>query len=91
MAPMTRHAAARRVQRRIPELVIDWLERYGAEECQCGATVRFFDKAARKRLASEVGTESLRHMAKYLSTYLVEGTNGEVVTLGYRDKRIRHA
>jgi len=87
---LSRHARVRRQQRRIPELVMSWLSAYGAEKKQHGATLLHFDKSARRRLMAEVGPEIVSQCSKYLNAYLVVGTNGTVVTVGYLEKRIQH-
>lgn len=87
----TRHAAARRQQRAIPPLIVQWLLEFGAEEKSHGALVRYFDRSSTRRLAREVGAQVVDRLSCYLQAYLVEGTDGQVITVGYRHERIRRA
>jgi len=85
---LSRHAQARCQQRSIPPLIRHWLLEYGSEAKAHGATKRFFDKAARKRLAADVGPEVLDRMGDLLNMYLVEGDH-VIVTAGIRTHRIK--
>lgn len=85
---LTAHAAARCQQRSIPPLIREWLMDYGAEVKAHGATKRFFDKAARRRLAASVGAEVVDRMGNLLNHYLVQ-TDAVVVTAGIRNHRVR--
>jgi hypothetical protein len=87
MATMTKHAADRQRQRAIPPLVIDWLEQFGAVEHQACAELLYFDRRALKRLSSYTG--GLSDQFEVLrNAYLVRGTNGHIMTVGYRTRRI---
>ncbi len=86
---LTRHAALRAQQRRVPQAIIDWLFEFGSVESQNGSELLHFDKKARHRLACAVGSPIVVRLGKLLDTYAVV-SGGEVVTLGYRFKRIRH-
>lgn len=82
------HAQTRCQQRGIPPLIREWLQLYGAEVQTHGATKRYFDRAARKRLAAEVGHQVVDRLGPLLNTYLVETTD-VVVTAGVRTKRLK--
>lgn len=82
------HAKTRSQQRGIPPLIQEWLQVYGAEVQTHGATKRYFDRAARKRLAAEVGHQVIDRLGPLLNTYLVETTE-VVVTVGVRTKRLK--
>lgn len=84
----TKHADIRMQQRGIPPLVLDWLLKYGQEaHDHHGAIIRYFDKRSIRRLRRDVGNKPVGRLADYLNAYLVE-SNGSVVTVGHRFKRI---
>ena len=85
---LTAHAEVRCQQRSIPPLVREWLMDYGSEVKTHGATKRFFDKPARRRLAASVGAEVVDRMGDLLNHYLVE-TGTVIVTAGIRNRRVR--
>ncbi len=88
---MTRHASVRRQQRGIPPIIVRWLQEFGALEYAHDARKRFFDKAARKRLASELGSEIVDRLGDLMNCYIVEDLDGRVITVGHRQQRIhRH-
>lgn len=86
---LTEHARARMQQRAIPPAVVEALLAYGREEHDHrGATIVFFNKAARRRLERE---RLDRILDRHLDAYAVVAETGEVITVGHRDKRIhRH-
>lgn len=88
MTVLTCHAHARMQQRGVPPLIVEWLLEYGASEVSHGAVRRYFDKRARKQLASIVGHQVVDRLGDLLNLYVVEG-NGRVVTAGHRTKRFR--
>lgn len=83
------HCLVRTQQRAIPPLMIEWLLDYGAEvPATQGATLRFFDKHARRNLERRVGREPVRRFQDKMRCYLVEG-DGWVITTGYLRGRVR--
>lgn len=90
--PMTRHASTRAQQRGLPPLIVDWLDTYGARaQDRGGAEVLYFDKASRRNLERDVGSQVVDRLRPLLDAYLVMGDDGTVITLGWRFKRIpRH-
>lgn len=86
---ITRHAARRMRGRAIPQAAIELLFRFGASLMQGGAEVLFFDRAARRRLAEEGGPALLRAAERWLDAYLVLGDDGDLVTVGWRTRRLR--
>lgn len=86
---LTRHSVVRAQQRRVPQAIIDWLFQFGSVEPQDGSELLHFDKRARHRLARAIGEPVVARLGKLLDTYAVV-SGGEVITLGYRYKRIRH-
>ena len=89
--PLSQHAQCRMQQRAIPPCLIDWLFQFGAEaHDHHGAQIRYFDRASKRRLAEAVPAQQLaRFDQKLKNAYLVEATDGTVITMGYRDKRVR--
>lgn len=85
---LTEHAKVRCQQRSIPPLICEWLVDFGSEVRADGATKRFFDRAARRRLAASVGAEVVDRMGDLLNHYLVEA-GPVVITAGVRTRRIR--
>jgi hypothetical protein len=86
---MTRHASKRQQQRGIPPLVVDWLLDYGHAERVGGAWHRSFDRDARRELARVVGDRVVQMLSPLLDCYLIEGDNGQIITVGHRCTRIR--
>ena len=72
----TRHAAQRMRARAIPEAAVELL-------------FRFFDHAARRRVADALGDEGVRGVEHWLDAYLVLGCDGALVTAGWRTRRLR--
>lgn len=83
---MTKHAQARGKQRGIPPICVDLLLMYGqSEPAGDGASIRFFDKAARRRVASYTGG-LIRD--DFFNTYLIVSCDQKIVTVGHRLVRI---
>ncbi len=90
MPELTQHAEARMQQRGVQMATLDWLLDYGAKtHDHHGATVVYFDKKAKSRLLKASGPEQLRVMEKQLNAYAVVASDGAVVTVGRRHRRIR--
>lgn len=89
---MTRHATARAQQRGLPPLIVDWLDTYGARaQDRRGAAILYFDKASRRNLERDVGSQVVDRLRPLLDAYLVMADDGTVITLGWRFKRLpRH-
>lgn len=82
----TEHARARMQQRGISAAAIDMLLSYGrTSHDHHGGEIVFFDKAARARLAKQDPAA-----ARLARAYAVLGSDGMVVTVGHRYRRIRH-
>ena len=86
------HARARMQQRGIKPDLLQLLAAYGAKEHDHrGSELRYFNKAARRRLRNAEGPEVYRAIESKLDVYAVIARDGCVVTVGHRDKRIaRH-
>ena len=87
---MTKHATARKQQRCIPPLIMEWLTSYGTtSHDHHGAEIRYFDKRSRKALAKAVGEEVVSRLSGLLDTYAVVAGSGAVITVGHRIKRVK--
>lgn len=87
---ITPHARTRAQQRGLPPLVMHWLDDFGREiHVAGGATIRHFDKRARRRLERFVGREPVRRMHERLDACAVYGSDGVLITTGHRYQRIR--
>lgn len=87
---LTHHASIRCQQRGIPPLICDWLQRYGAESKTAGGGVkRFFDSAAKRRIAQEVGAQVVDRMGALMNLYLVEAPDERIITAGVRTRRFK--
>jgi hypothetical protein len=86
---LTKHAAMRMQQRHLPPLIVDLLQHYGQVRHKRGASILYFDQKGHTRARQEL-QEALARFDKLRDAYLVEAKDsGEVVTLGYRDERIK--
>jgi len=86
---MTHHAQARTQQRGIPHFAIESLLDFGREaHDHRGAQVLFFDHHARKQLKREIGPDSFKRIEAHLGAYAVIGSDGAIVTVGHRTRRI---
>ena len=83
----TRHAHTRASQRGIPPLLVDWLLEFGSRRPVSGAEIFYFDKQSRERLRRYAGRQALSKLDQLLNVYAVV-TDGRIVTLGRRTKRI---
>jgi hypothetical protein len=83
------HAQQRMQQRGITLEVVDYLLAYGrVSHDHHGGCVVWLDKRSRARLGVEEGRQVLRRMDKLLNAYVVTDTDGTVVTVGHRYRRI---
>jgi hypothetical protein len=85
---LSQHASARCQQRGIPPLIREWLQEFGSEVVSHGATKRYFDHRAKKRLAAAVGAQVVDRLGGLLNVYLVEGQE-QIITAGHRTRRIK--
>lgn len=89
MHKLTQHAQERMQQRGISDEVLECLMECGSKSHgHYGATIIFFDKSARRRLARNKGAGQYRRLESRLNAYAVLGEDGEIVTVGHRTKRI---
>jgi len=85
---LSHHARVRCQQRGIPPLIQQWLQDFGSEVVSHGATKRYFDHRAKKRLAAAVGAQVVDRLGSLLNIYIVEGDD-RVITAGHRTHRIK--
>lgn len=92
MDNLSRHASVRSQQRGIPPPVIETLLDYGREtHDHRGGRILYFDHQARRHLRRQLGDAQYRQMERHLGTYAVLAVDGEVLTVGHRQRRInRH-
>ena len=90
MPSASTHARVRMQQRGIGESILERLIEFGeTRHDHRGSEILFFNKAARRRLASRLGATALKSMERQLNAYAVVATDGTVTTVGHRYKRIR--
>ena len=81
----TKHSSARSQQRGVPPLIKDWLLAYGEENYDGkGAIVRYFNEKSIRQMERDIGREPIRRMSEFMRCYLVEGTDGAIITIGKR-------
>jgi hypothetical protein len=81
---LTRHAQSRMQQRSIPNLVVDLVLRHGHESRRLGASVFRLDKAARRRIRSEIGSVAYRRLEDLFDIHVVLSDEGTVITAAHR-------
>ncbi len=89
MIDCTRHGLERAQRRGIPKLILNWLIDYGQSTRRRGANVYFFDKLSRKKLQKDIGSLAYKRLEAMLNAYVVVSDCGNVITAGWRYKRIR--
>lgn len=88
-ASMTAHARTRMQQRGIGAAALEVLLDYGrVQHVDRGCEIVYFDKAARVRLAKQ-NPGLTRDVDRLTRTYAIVGSDGAVVTVGSRYRRIR--
>lgn len=86
---VTAHASARMHQRGIQRAVVEAIFANGRAEHSHGAHIYFIDRRARDFVRDEVGAKEFAQLEKNLSTYLVIGDDGRLVTAARRTRRFR--
>ena len=87
---ITNHARARLQQRGIPMPVLDCLLTFGRKvHDHHGAEILFFDHRARNQIRRIYGDHGFKRLESKLDTYAVIGSDGAVMTVGHRTKRIK--
>lgn len=86
---LSNHAVAQMQQRAISETTVDYLIEWGRKAYDHrGGVVRYFDKASRSQLLRHVGQKRAKELENRLDAYVVVSTDGQVITVGHRYKRI---
>ena len=86
---MSKHAEVRLRQRGIPFLVLEWLLNYGqSRNDHKHGIVLYFDSSSRRRLR-QVAAPAFALNSKYLDSYAVTTTEGKVITVGRRTRRLK--
>ena len=87
--PITRHGAARMQQRGIRPEALQALLDFGRLRHlhNNGCEIVFFDKKAKARFA-RANPDAAREAEKLTRTYAIVGSNGVVITVGHRYRRI---
>jgi len=90
MARLTKHAQKRAKQRSIQPAVIEWLYDYGTPSFAGDGAERFiFDKSARRRLRSNLGSGIYRQVEPFLDAYVIRSSDGAVITCGWLTHRVQ--
>ena len=86
---LTPHARTRMQQRGIRPEVVEVLLAFGRGRYlhQGGREVVFFDKKAKARLG-RANPDAAREAEKLTRTYAIVGSNGVVITVGHRYRRV---
>ena len=86
---LSQHARVRMQQRGIPSRAVELLLEHGAvQHDHHGGRVLFFDKARQRKLRQVSEPEAVAGMERFYNAYAVLG-HGEVLTVGWRYRRIR--
>jgi len=86
---VTTHASTRCQQRGIPPIMLDLLLQFGCREHDhAGAEIVYFDRRSKRRIESYAGG-LISKLSEHLDSYAVV-SDGEIVTVGTRYKRINH-
>ena len=89
--PVTAHARARMQQRGIRSDALEALLDFGsARHLHKGRELVFFDKKARSRLENAAPVAA-READRLHRTYAIVGSDGAVITVGHRYRRVRKA
>ncbi len=87
---LTHHAATRIQQRGVDRQAFECLLAYGSSvHDHRGAEILLFDKRAWKRLERSVDEQTLRRVSESRALYAVRSSDGSLLTVGHRFKRIR--
>ena len=86
---LSNHARTRMQQRGVSPALLELLDAYGATQYDHhGGRVRYFNKAARRRLQQAEGADVYRAVETKLNIYAIVARDGCLVTVGRRDHRI---
>jgi hypothetical protein len=86
---LTMHARKRMQQRSISREAVDYVLAYGrVSHDNHGGRVIWLDKRCKARIGKEEGRQVVRQLDKHLNAYVVTDSDGAVVTVGHRYRRI---
>lgn len=86
---LTQHAEKRLQQRGIRLEAVDLLMSFGTVEFDHnGACIYYIDKCSRRRVENQLGGRGLRKLEAIGLLYLVASGDGEIITVGHRQRRI---
>lgn len=90
-ATLTQHAQIRAQQRAVPMAIIDILMRYGVRSsANHGCKIVYLSNKSMRRIHYELSDDLCKVIEKKRDCYLVVASDGSVVTVGHRHKRILH-
>jgi hypothetical protein len=86
---LTQHARARMQQRAINETVLELLYAHGrhVERGKAGSIIHF-DRRARDLIRQNKSRKEYAQIEQKLNAYIVESSDGSILTVGYRFKPI---
>jgi hypothetical protein len=89
---LTMHAQQRMQQRGISREAVDYVLAYGRVSYDHhGGRVVWLDKRSKAQISQAEGERVVRELDKHLNAYVVLDSDGSVVTVGHRYRRImRH-
>jgi len=86
---MNMTAQAKKSQRAIPPIIINWLCQFGCRITGMnGTTVIYFDKESKRTMCSEIGHIVVRRLDDMMDAYVVMSKE-RVVAVGHRFKPLR--
>jgi len=85
----TRHSELRMRQRGIAADVLEVLSRFGDEGYRHGAEVLFMTRASRAKARRQLGRAAYARVADHLDVYLVQSSEGRVITCARRLRRLK--
>jgi hypothetical protein len=84
-----KHALTRSQQRSIPMDIIHYIYEHGRwDYTSRGVEIAYLDKKMRGRFLKSLGQKFPARRDKYARVYLIVAYGGEIVTVGYRTKKI---
>ena len=87
---LSHHAQQRSQQRAIPPSVIEILLDFGmVEHSNRGLEILYFNKDGKRAAMMQMKAIGMRNSDHYLNAYLLESSDGNIVTVGHRTKRIK--
>lgn len=86
---LSHHAQQRLQQRAIPALVIEILLDHGVvEHSKRGLEMLYLTKKGKHAAMMQMKAAGMRHSDHYLNAFLIESSDGNIVTVGHRTKKI---